>query len=127
MPRLRQAAALFILLLLVAPVAPAEPACETATEPIGPPVPRGRDPGGVAVALIDSGIAYDLPEVSKRLSSCLSIGTAYPLLGTVLWTPGWHRSGSAHFPLASWLKPEPVGFQQRWMAHLQAKKSSGSI
>ena len=68
MTRLRQAAALFIALLFVAPVAPAEAACETATEPIGPPVPQGRDPGGVAVALIDSGIAYDLPEVSKRLA-----------------------------------------------------------
>lgn len=33
-----------------------------------PPVPAGRDPGGVAVALIDSGINYTLPHIVPRLA-----------------------------------------------------------
>lgn len=33
-----------------------------------PPVPPGQDPGGVAVALIDSGINYTLPHLSGRLA-----------------------------------------------------------
>lgn len=33
-----------------------------------PPVPPGRDPGGVAVALIDSGVNYTLTHITKRLA-----------------------------------------------------------
>lgn len=33
-----------------------------------PPVPPGKDPGGVAVALIDTGVNYTLPHVAKRLA-----------------------------------------------------------
>jgi hypothetical protein len=33
-----------------------------------PPVPPGRDPGGVAVALIGAGIDYTLPQVALRLA-----------------------------------------------------------
>ncbi len=33
-----------------------------------PPLPPGRDPGGVAIALIGTGIDYTLPEVARRLA-----------------------------------------------------------
>lgn len=33
-----------------------------------PPLPPGRDPGGVAVALLCTGIDYTLPEVARRLA-----------------------------------------------------------
>ncbi len=33
-----------------------------------PPVPAGNDPGGVAVALIDTGVNYTLPNIAKRLA-----------------------------------------------------------
>lgn len=33
-----------------------------------PPVPPGEDPGGVAVALIDSGVNYTLPHIARRLA-----------------------------------------------------------
>ncbi len=33
-----------------------------------PPVPAGTDPGGVAVALIDSGVNYTVPEIAARLA-----------------------------------------------------------
>ena len=33
-----------------------------------PPVPPGRDPGGVAIALIGTGIDYTVPEVARRLA-----------------------------------------------------------
>lgn len=33
-----------------------------------PPVPPGKDPGGVAVALIDSGVNYTLPHIARRLA-----------------------------------------------------------
>src|SRR5438093_11375417 len=33
-----------------------------------PPVPAGRDPGGVAIALISAGIDYTLPQVAQRLA-----------------------------------------------------------
>ena len=33
-----------------------------------PPVPPGRDPGGVAIALIGTGIDYTVPEVAQRLA-----------------------------------------------------------
>jgi hypothetical protein len=39
-----------------------------AAEPLNPPVPEGRDPGGVAVALFDSGLNYALPPFAERLA-----------------------------------------------------------
>lgn len=33
-----------------------------------PPVPEGKDPGGVAVAIIDSGVNYTLPAIANRLA-----------------------------------------------------------
>ncbi len=39
-----------------------------AVEPLNPPVPAGRDPGGVAVALFDSGLNYTLPTFTDRLA-----------------------------------------------------------
>lgn len=39
-----------------------------ASEPLNPPVPPGRDPGGVAIALFDSGLNYTLPTFSGRLA-----------------------------------------------------------
>jgi hypothetical protein len=38
------------------------------SEPLNPPVPAGRDPGGVAVALFDSGLNYTLPTFAGRLA-----------------------------------------------------------
>ncbi|MGI9414168.1 MAG: S8 family serine peptidase [Hyphomicrobiales bacterium] len=40
----------------------------TETEALNPPVPEGTDPGGVAVAHVDSGVNYALPEISQRLA-----------------------------------------------------------
>lgn len=37
-------------------------------EALNPPLPGGRDPGGVAVALVDSGVNYTLPFVARRLA-----------------------------------------------------------
>ncbi len=37
-------------------------------EPRNPPVPDGTDPGGVAVALVDSGVNYRLPDIARRLA-----------------------------------------------------------
>ena len=37
-------------------------------EPLDPPVPAARDPGGIAVALIDAGVNYLLPEINDRLA-----------------------------------------------------------
>jgi len=39
-----------------------------AHEPLNPPVPEGRDPGGVAVALVDTGINYMLSAFTDRLA-----------------------------------------------------------
>jgi hypothetical protein len=39
-----------------------------AREPLNPPIPPGRDPGGVAVALFDSGLNYTLPTFAGRLA-----------------------------------------------------------
>ncbi len=36
-------------------------------EALNPPVPTGRDPGGVTIALVDSGLNYTLPTFSGRL------------------------------------------------------------
>lgn len=38
------------------------------TDPLDPPVPPGRDPGGVLVAHVDSGVNYTLPTIAKRLA-----------------------------------------------------------
>ncbi len=38
------------------------------TETLQAPWPDGRDPGGVRVALVDSGLAYDLPQFRNRLA-----------------------------------------------------------
>ncbi|MFQ5955748.1 MAG: S8 family serine peptidase [Kiloniellales bacterium] len=37
-------------------------------EPLNPPVPAGLDPGGVPVAMVDSGVNYLLPEIAGRLA-----------------------------------------------------------
>jgi subtilisin family serine protease len=37
-------------------------------EELNPPVPPGTDPGGIAVATIDTGIAYTLPQFADRLA-----------------------------------------------------------
>jgi hypothetical protein len=37
-------------------------------EPLNPPVPAGRDPPGVAVGMIDTGVNYLLPEIASRLA-----------------------------------------------------------
>lgn len=41
---------------------------EIGSEPLNPPLPPGRDPGGVRVGLVDSGVAYQLPEIAGRLA-----------------------------------------------------------
>jgi hypothetical protein len=38
------------------------------SELLNPPVPEGRDPGGIAVALVDSGVNYLLPEITAKLA-----------------------------------------------------------
>ncbi len=38
------------------------------TETLQAPWPDGRDPGGVRVALVDTGLAYDLPQFRNRLA-----------------------------------------------------------
>ena len=38
------------------------------TETLQAPWPEGRDPGGIRVALVDSGLAYDLPMFRNRLA-----------------------------------------------------------
>lgn len=37
-------------------------------EPLNPPVPEGTDAEGVTIAVIDSGVAYDRPDIAKRLA-----------------------------------------------------------
>ena len=37
-------------------------------EPTKPPLPPGRDPGGIAIALFSTGIDYTLPDVAARLA-----------------------------------------------------------
>ena len=39
----------------------------TAREPLNPAVPTGTDPGGVRVALVDSGVNYQLTGIASRL------------------------------------------------------------
>ncbi|MFP6732031.1 MAG: S8 family serine peptidase [Alphaproteobacteria bacterium] len=38
------------------------------SEPLNPAVPPADDPGGITVALIDSGVNYLLPEINRRLA-----------------------------------------------------------
>jgi len=45
-----------------------EPLAETEAEELNPRVPDGADPGGVAVAAIDTGVNYLLPEIAARLA-----------------------------------------------------------
>jgi hypothetical protein len=40
----------------------------TAREPLNPAVPTGTDPGGVRVALVDSGVNYQLTGIASRLA-----------------------------------------------------------
>jgi hypothetical protein len=37
-------------------------------EPLNPPVPAGRDPPGIPVGMIDTGVNYLLPEIASRLA-----------------------------------------------------------
>ena len=37
-------------------------------EPLNPPIPPARPPGGVSVALFDAGVNYTLPQVAERLA-----------------------------------------------------------
>jgi hypothetical protein len=48
------------------PMAPTSGAKSIRTDK--PPVPPGRDPGGIAVALIGTGIDYTLPQIAPRLA-----------------------------------------------------------
>lgn len=41
---------------------------EIGREYLDPPVPAGKDPGGVAVAHVDTGVNYLLPQIAKRLA-----------------------------------------------------------
>lgn len=41
---------------------------EISREPLNPPVPPGNDPGGVAVAVVDTGVNYLLEAVARRLA-----------------------------------------------------------
>ena len=50
-------------------------------EPLNPPVPAHADPGGVPVAIVDTGVNYLLPEINRRLARDPS-GT---LLGYDFW------------------------------------------
>jgi Subtilase family len=50
-------------------------------EPLNPPVPAHADPGGLPVAIIDTGVNYLLPEINRRLARDPS-GT---LLGYDFW------------------------------------------
>jgi subtilisin family serine protease len=50
-------------------------------EPLNPPVPAHADPGGLPVALIDTGVNYLLPEIYRRLAR----DTGGVLLGYDFW------------------------------------------
>jgi hypothetical protein len=45
-----------------------DPPTPAGVEDLNPPVPSGADPGGIAVAAIDTGIAYTLPQFAGRLA-----------------------------------------------------------
>ena len=50
-------------------------------EPLNPPVPPHADPGGLSVAIIDTGVNYLLPEINRRLAR----DAAGMLLGYDFW------------------------------------------
>jgi subtilisin family serine protease len=50
-------------------------------EPLNPPVPPHADPGGLPVAIIDTGVNYLLPEINRRLAR----DSAGALLGYDFW------------------------------------------
>jgi Subtilase family len=50
-------------------------------EPVDPPVPGAGDPGGVRVALVDSGVNYMLPAIAGRLAR----GPAGEIVGYDFW------------------------------------------
>lgn len=54
---------------------------EIGREFLDPPVPRGQDSGGVAIAHVDTGVNYLLPEIAKRLAR----DTAGNLIGGDFW------------------------------------------
>jgi len=65
---LAAAAAICVLLGgLAAALAQKEPA-QAVAKPAKPRVPPGRDPGGVAVAVIGNGVNYTLPQIADRLA-----------------------------------------------------------
>jgi len=41
---------------------------EISRQPLNPPIPPGKDPGGVAVAMVDTGVNYLLEPVAQRLA-----------------------------------------------------------
>jgi hypothetical protein len=41
---------------------------EISRQPLNPPIPPGKDPGGVAVAMVDTGVNYRLDAVAVRLA-----------------------------------------------------------
>ncbi len=54
---------LFLFVAIIVAVA-----SQAAAEPTKPAVPPGSDPGGIAVAHIDTGVNYTLPDIAKRLA-----------------------------------------------------------
>ena len=46
------------------------------TEPINPPVPRGKDPAGIPVALVDTGVDYTVMPIAARLARTAEGGLA---------------------------------------------------
>jgi Subtilase family len=50
-------------------------------EPLNPPVPAHADPGGLPVAIIDTGVNYLLPEINRRLAR----DSSGALLGYDFW------------------------------------------
>lgn len=73
------------------------------TWPFNPPVPAGRDPGGIPVALVDTGVNYLLPELSARLARDRRNG----LLGYDYWD--LDRRPFDADPVRSWFFPSRHG------------------
>jgi len=103
-------------------------------EPLNPPVPPGRDPGGVAVAHIDSGVNYLLPEIHERLAR----DAAGEMLGHDYWDLDTrpfdaHPAQSPFFPQrhgtrtasvllneAPWIRLVPYRYPRPDMGRMQA-------